>query len=380
MRIPMIAPNPPRLSEQLGALQRIELSGLYSNYGPVNTQFENALISAFFDCGSCVTVCNATIGLMLAIRDVLTQTKNTARPYALMPSFTFAATAQAALWNGLTPLFCDIDPRTWLPCADSEAKLLEKYKDKIAVVIPYATFGNNLDLGHYEEISNIYGVPIVVDAAASLGSLDELGRQFGDQFSWPVVFSMHATKLFATGEGGVVYCNNLERIKRIRSMGSFGFENSRSATLIGLNSKLSEIAALSALLQLERFEAVVSRSQHLSNVYLRELPNWERQELRGTRQARAFESVLLPPGISSNRDRVLTALATKGIGCGSYFSPHLAQQPLFLDGGCRAEIPVTDDIAARIVTLPLFNTMTDYQVKAVSLALMECCADVSLCM
>jgi dTDP-4-amino-4,6-dideoxygalactose transaminase len=373
LAIPMIAPNPPRLSCHMEDIEAIERSGVYSNYGPVNSRFESALLQTIFTRGACVTVCNATIGLMLAIREVLGEPRDPKRRYALMPSFTFAATAHAALWNGLTPLFCDIDAETWLPCADAEEELLDRYRGEIAVVVPYATFGNNLDLGRYEDLAARHDVAVVVDAASSLGSLDDEGRAFGTGCRWPIVFSMHATKLFATGEGGVIYCGDAARIARLRAMGSFGFEVPRSATLLGLNSKLSEISALTALMQLEQFDDVVAKQQCLAMTYHQELSGWTRQSLRGKRQAYAFESVLLPEALRDRRKQVMEGLQARGIGCGSYFSPHLAEQPYFQKYGVSGPLPVTQDLGQRVLTLPMYNTMFDSEVRIVSSALLDCC-------
>ena len=148
-----------------------------------------------------MTVCNATIGLMLAIKDAVGGTAP--GKFALMPGFTFAAAAHAALWCGLTPLLCDIHPATWAADPAAEAELLERYAGKIAIVMPYATFGYPIDLEHYTRLADQLGVPVVVDAAASLGTCDEQGRGFGSGFAGSVVYSMHATKSFAVGEAGL---------------------------------------------------------------------------------------------------------------------------------------------------------------------------------
>src|SRR5437763_2234668 len=114
-KIPFLNPNPPRLSELVEQLAAIEASSIYSNYGPVNTRLEQSLIRDFFGGhGACVSVCNATIGLMLAIRMAIGTARDKTRCYALMPSFTFAASAHAAICVCLTALLCDIDLDTWL--------------------------------------------------------------------------------------------------------------------------------------------------------------------------------------------------------------------------------------------------------------------------
>ena len=103
MKIPLVRPSPPQLSRAVMELQALEQSGIFSNYGPVNTRFEEEMLERFFGGeGACTTVCNATIGLMLAIKEAVGE--QPAGKFALMPCFTFAATAHAALWCGLTPL------------------------------------------------------------------------------------------------------------------------------------------------------------------------------------------------------------------------------------------------------------------------------------
>src|SRR5436309_11262802 len=115
-KIPFLKPNPPRLSELVEQLAAIEASSIYSNYGPVNTRLEQSLIRDFFGGhGACVSVCNATIGLMLAIRMAIGTARDKTRCYALMPSCTFAATAHAGRWAGLTLRRCDIEPEAWPP-------------------------------------------------------------------------------------------------------------------------------------------------------------------------------------------------------------------------------------------------------------------------
>ena len=180
-----------------------------------------------------------TIGLMLAIKDAAGEQPS--GKFALMPGFTFAAAAHAALWCGLTPLLCDIDPATWSADAASESEMLSRYAGKIAVVIPYATFGYPIDLEHYTKLAAQLGVPVVVDGAASLGTFDEHRRGFGSGFSGSVVYSMHATKSFAVGEAGLMYSADLDRVARLRTMSSFGFGEPRTATMAGLNGKLSEV-------------------------------------------------------------------------------------------------------------------------------------------
>ena len=167
MNIPLVRPAPPQLSLAVDELRSLEQSGIFSNYGPVNTRFEEEMLERFFGGeGACVTVCNATIGLMLAIKEAVGDVAP--GQFALMPAFTFAAAAHAALWCGLTPLLCDINSQTWAADPEAESDLLARYAGKVAIAMPYATFGYNIDLERYRRLQqngNSHGVIDVVAVA-----------------------------------------------------------------------------------------------------------------------------------------------------------------------------------------------------------------------
>lgn len=364
--ISFLRPHPPKLSEHLEQLREIEASGLFSNYGPVNTRLEDAMLSKVFGGqGACVTVCNATIGLMLAIL-VVTEGRKPARKYALMPSFTFAATAHAAIWCGLTPYFYDIDPDSWTPSGAAETALVEKLGDEVAVIVPYATFGANLDLAHYERLSQTYGVPVVVDAAASLGSVDDAGLGFGAGFSGPLVYSMHATKTFSTLEGGLIYADDQALVARLRTMGNFGFGEPRIATMPGLNSKLNEVCALVALAKLQELPGLVAWRATLAQAYREQLPDWRFQRATGRVQAHQFMPLMPPEGCDISRQDILRGLTEEKIGAASYFSPHLANHPYFHDRCGRDDLAVSDQLSDRILSLPLADEMTIQEVLHVA--------------
>ncbi len=316
MNIPLVRPAPPQLSLALKELQSLEQSGIFSNFGPVNTLFEQEMLDRFFGGeGACTTVCNATIGLMLAIKDAVGE--QPAGKYALMPGFTFAAAAHAAIWCGLTPLLCDVHPRNWAADPAAEAEMLARYGGEIAVVMPYATFGYPIDLEHYTRLADQLGVPVVVDAAASLGTFDEQGRGFGSGFAGSVVYSMHATKSFAVGEAGVIYSADTDRIARIRTMSSFGFGEPRTATMAGLNGKVSEVTALLGRLRLLDYDSVVEHRAALFNRYRDALPELQFQLKQPGTQAHQFVPALLPSGLGGRRAAIRAAVSRSGDRDGS---------------------------------------------------------------
>lgn len=382
--LPLIAPCPPRLSELTDGLRAIERSGIYSNGGPVVRGFEAATTAQIFGGeGDCLAVGNATVGLMIAIRLAAGprsgNLSSKGGALALVPSFTFAATAQAAEWAGLTPLIIDVDPNDWASCAAAEEAAFAKYGDRIAVVVPYATFGCAIDLARYRGYQDRYGVDVVVDAAASLGSLDAEGRPFGQGAPFAIVYSMHATKTFATAEGGLIHSGDRDLIAVLRRMTNFGFNGGRSAEGPGMNAKLPEVLGLMASAKLGDIERVAAHRAALDSIYRARLGafaaenGFEFQRQHGRRQAVQFQSVLLPRAFAGHRAAITGMLAEQGIGAAQYFSPHLAEQPWFRSSAIVEPTPVSDDIGARILSLPVTDTMTVADVERVCDAVIDAC-------
>ena len=365
MNIPLVRPAPPQLSLAIDELRSLEDSGIFSNFGPVNTLFEEEMLERFFGGeGACMTVNNVTIGLMLAIKEAVGDVAP--GQFALMPSFTFAAAAHAAVWCGLTPLLCDIHPQSWAADPDAESELLARYAGKVAIAMPYATFGYPIDLERYRRITSQLGVPAVVDGAASLGTFDAQGRGFGTGFEGSVVYSMHATKSFAVGEAGLIYSADKNRIARLRTMSSFGFGEPRSATMPGLNAKLSEVTALIGRLRLRDYDSITQYRGGLANLYRAVLSELDFQAQAPGTQAHQFVPALLPGELAHNKAAIREELASRGVATGAYFSPHLMEQPYFQKVSLAGPLPVCDDVSARMISLPLFDSMTYQEVHHVA--------------
>jgi dTDP-4-amino-4,6-dideoxygalactose transaminase len=365
MRYPLIAPNPPRLSAHIDDLRRVEASGVFSNNGPEVRAFEAEITAQMFGGrGASLAVGNATLGLMIAIREAAGE--SVAGRYAVMPALTFAATAQAALWAGLTPLVIDIDPDDWGASAEAEERMLREHGDRIAVLLPYATFGNAIDLDRYAWLQREHGVGVVVDAAASLGTIDDSGEGFGTGAPFAVVYSMHATKTFAVAEGGLVHSGDAALIARLRAMTNFGFEAGRSATLPGINAKLPEVIAVLARAKLAEIDAVCDHRAALEAAYREQLHGVAFQSAQGRRRASQFMPVPLPEPLTSRRDAIAEKLAAEGIGTGRYFSPHLGEQPLFQREGVVLPTPHADSVGARSLSLPVTDAMTVADVAVIA--------------
>lgn len=362
--IPFLKPNLVKAEAYIQYLNQIDNSRWYSNYGPLNSLFEGRVIREYFDSqGAAVTVNNATIGLMVSIMN----SKREKARYAIMPSFTFAATPLAAQWCGLEPYFIDVRPDNW--CMDEALveDVLQKVGDQVAIIVPYATFGTGMSLEYYR---NLYlrGFPVVVDAAASFGAIEER-IHFGQGFPGPIVFSFHATKAFGIGEGGLVYCGDGETIATIRRLGNFGFESNRESTQMGLNSKMAEYTAAIALSTLNVFQEKTQKRQQIFEWYIDEFNNWklfakgwEIQSIRGKVPFQFFSS--LCPSDELNVDYI-QKLQRNRIEARTYFSPACHQQKQFRE--CpRTDLTVTECLSRRVLSLPLWEEMQRDQVEEVA--------------
>lgn len=364
--IPFLRPSVPTVDTYLHRLQAIDASHYYSNYGPLNTEFESRMVAESFSGeGHALTVSNATAGLALALRLL-------GRPgarFVPVPSFTFAATALAIRWAGYEPYFVDVDPTTWVVDADKLVDVVSALGSDCAAVMPYATFGIAMDLAPYEQLQNA-GVPVIVDAAASLGTVVG-GKQFGTGFSGTVVYSMHATKPFSVGEAGLIYSNDAEAIAMLRRGGNFGFNAGRAAELDGFNTKMSEMTAAVALSTLDSFASRMDSRASVHRAYTDAFAangmssEWVTQPLIG-RPAHQFFPVLCPAG--KRGDDVVEALESRSIQARRYFAPACHEQPVFADAR-HGDLSNTTVLSERIVSLPLWDGLTNDQVERIVEAL-----------
>lgn len=369
--IPFLKPDVVHLDTYIHYLKQIDNNHFYSNFGPLNTQFEQRVIKEVFDGeGHCSTVNNCTSGLILAINSV----KRSNARYALMPSFTFAATPLSAIWAGLEPYFIDIDPLSWEMDQEKLSAAIKLLGDDVAVVVPYATFANNTPLEHYRKLVED-GIPVVVDAAPGFGANFE-GKNFGKGFNGCVVYSYHATKAFGIGEGGLVYSNNKNIIKKIIKSSNFGFEQPGISNELGFNAKLPEIIAAIALATLDIYKQKYVNRENLYTQYKNAMNKsgllnngWALQKTRGEIPHQFFP-LLAPKNIDVNK--LLKQLKSMDIGCRSYFSPCCHQQKQFSnykhDG-----LETTDDISKRVISLPLWEGMKAEDINYVIKSIVKAC-------
>jgi len=355
MQIPFLRPCVVPPDSYRAALDRMQATRIYSNFGPLNTEFEQRLLQELLGGeGAVTTVANATLGLMLAIQAC----RRPSGRLAIMPSFTFAATPLAAQWCGLQPYFLDVAPGDWCMAAADIEQAVARLGDQVAVVVGCCTFGADADLSVFQRLLD-RGVPVVIDAAAGLGTTRD-GRPLGAGFPGAIVYSLHATKTFAVGEGGVIYSHSPALIAAIRQAENFGFGEQREATMLGMNAKMCEMLAAVALATLDQLPEKAAYRRGLANGYREEMTRrgWLQQgwswQTVGEGVSPQFFPLLAPEG--AENIALIARAESAGVQIRRYFSPPCHRQAQF--AACpKGDLGFTFQLERRVLSLPLWEEM-----------------------
>jgi len=357
-RIPLLVPKMPNADSLLPYLRQIDANQKYTNFGPLNAEFERRLIddvATGLSTANVTTVSNCTVGLELTLQ------AHGLAPGAnvLIPAITFVATATAAIRIGMVPVISDVDPANWLltPALADVAR-----RDRpIDLVMPVATFGCPHDTAEWDKFTARTGIPVVIDAAGAYGN-QKIGA------TTDVVFSFHATKSFGAAEGGAVLSANAARIASVRKLANFGIDTSISQlTAFGTNGKMSEYHCALGLASFDEWERTKAERRTLSQRYIAML----RQHCPTVQfQAKPNEgiyplmSILLPSGVEAAT--VAAELAMQNIETRRWYCPGLNRHPALSSAVTIGELPVSEDIGERILGLPFFIGMSDKQIVSVA--------------
>jgi len=245
--IPVLRPLLPHADRLLPYLRRIDATRTYSNWGPLVDELERRLETHFgLPMHGVVSAASGTAALVGAVLGIAGRAGRQ-RPLALIPAYTFAATALAVEQCGYRPYLVDVDPRTWQ--LDPARLLNQSGLNRVGLVVPVAPFGRPVPHDHWIGFRHRTGIPVAIDGGASFeGASDESRRFLGEI---PTAFSFHATKSFATGEGGCVTTTDAGTSKRITQALNFGFFEIRDCQSPSTNGKMSEYHAAVGLAELE---------------------------------------------------------------------------------------------------------------------------------
>lgn len=355
-KVPFIRPDFPADEEIASDYAQILASNWFTNFGPFERKFSAAIANYIGPEYVACTFSNATIALIASVLAILGKGDNT--QYVLMPSFTFPAGAEALDWCGYRPLFIDIEDRGLHMDVEAARRTLEDaaFKDDIVGILFCNAFGVGTEnIEDWEALAKQSGLPLIIDSAAGFGSLYSGDRKVGSAGDCEI-FSFHATKPFAIGEGGAVVTRDKKLVETLLAIQNFGFANKRNVTMLGLNGKLQEINAAIGMRQLERFDTVLEGRRGVHARYMAELdPKQFRLQANAEVASLCFTVVIVED--ASARDRHLERLLEAGIEAKTYYSPSLHKQTYFTSVKTQSPLTVTEQVDASVLSLPIHDNM-----------------------
>lgn len=354
--VPFIRPSFPSGEDVAADVNEIVHSNWFTNFGPREREFRHGIAKYVSDSSVAVTFANATLALTVAMSQLVGVRS---RGYVLVPSFTFAAGAHAIRWAGHEPLLVDIDIDTLQPSLESAYEAFDKHGDEIAGILYCNTFGiGGGALTAWEALAQKHGVPLIIDSAAGFGSMYPNGDKVGVRGACEI-FSFHATKPFAIGEGGAAITHDQLLAERLTSASNFGFSGALGAQIIGTNAKLQEMNAAIGIRQLRVFDDVLKvRRRHLQRYHETVSLHVDgRFPANDLQSSVCFASVVLPT--TDLRDEVLKELRSAGIEARVYYSPPLHCQQLFSRSARVGSLEITETVHSRILSLPVFSSLPE---------------------
>lgn len=332
-----------------------------TNDGPYLKEFESRL-AEFIGVKHCVAVCNATVGLEIAIRAAELAGE------VIVPSFTFIATAHALQWQGITPVFCDIDPKTHNL---DPRRVEELITPRTTGIIGVHVWGRACEVDSLSATARRHNLKLLFDAAHALGC-SYRGSMIGN-FGDAEVFSFHATKFFNTFEGGAILTNNDGLAAKMQRMRNFGFAGEDNVVSIGTNGKMSEVSAAMGLTGLESLDQFISINQRNYKQYESEL-----SAVRGIRfvtydesEQSNYQYVVLEIDehiLGVSRDQLVQILRAENVLARRYFHPGCHQlepyRSLYPDVGLR--LPHTERLTKRVMTLPTGTAVSHEEICRIS--------------
>lgn len=341
-------------------LKSVDQTRWYTNWGKLNAELEKGLCLHLGQSeGTCVTASNGTDAITAALIAVAGRA-TIERPYCLMPSYTFVASAAAALNAGYTPYFVDIETDTF---GLSPGRILSHPAlARTGAVLVVSPYGRPANASKWKSVSEHCGVPIVIDAAAGFDAF--ASNEANLVTNIPVVLSFHATKVFGVGEGGAILCADLKLADDCRRALNFGFLGDRVARVTGLNGKMSEYHAAVGLAELESWPSKRAAYLCVADAYQRAATARNLQNRILVERNWASSYALFLANSQEEATRVTRRLSDANIEYRWWYGHGVHRQPAFANFPSDP-LPATEDLAPRIIGLPNSVDLSDHSIEKI---------------
>ncbi|KXU89676.1 aminotransferase [Paraburkholderia monticola] len=353
-------PYMPPLEDFIPYLEKIWDSRRLTNHGPMHEHLEEAL-AEYLGVEHIALFSNGTLALVTALQALRITGEVITTPYS------FIATAHSLRWNGIEPVFVDIDPLT---LNLDPTKIEAAITPKTTAILPVHCYGNPCNVEAVQKIADTYNLKVIYDAAHAFGVRDAGGSilRHGDLS----VLSFHATKVFTTFEGGAIVCPDKKTKARIDNLKNFGIVDETTVVAPGINGKMAEVNAAFGLLQLKHIDKALARRREIGAKYgelLKDVPGIECvQQREGNGTNFSYYPILVGQDYPLSRDALFERLREKGIHGRRYFYPLITEFPMYrgMPGASRSNLPVATKVATDVICLPIYPNLTDDEVENIA--------------
>ena len=352
-------PNLPPMSEFVPYLEKIWANKILTNGGQFHEELETALCE-YLGVKHISLFCNGTIALITAIKAMNLSGDVITTPY------TFVATTHAVLWNGLNPIFADVDPRTFNLSPESIEALITP---ATSAIMPVHCYGYPCDVEKIKSIADKHNLKVLYDASHAFGVRDSnnLSLLLSGDLS---VLSFHATKVFNTFEGGAIVCPDAVTKRYIDKLKNFGYVDEVTVDITGINGKLNEVQAAFGLVNLKHVDADIAARARIDSAYrnaLKDVKGIRIPVFNGGKHNYAYFPILVGEGYPQTRDGLFNSLKKAGINARRYFYPLISDFPMYreMHAKSQSKIPEATRIADEVICLPIYPSLSEVDVHRI---------------
>ena len=352
-------PTLPPLENFIPYLRKIWDSKIITNGGPFHQQLEQALCH-YLGVKHISLFTNGTIALVTALQSLKITGEVITTPYS------FVATSHSLLWNGIKPVFVDIDPHT---LNLDPAKIEAAITPQTTAIMAVHCYGHPCDVEAIQKIASNHELKVIYDAAHAFAVQSHSGSilNYGDLS----VLSFHATKVFNTFEGGAIVCPDAETKRHIDYLKNFGFADEVTVVASGINGKMSEFNAALGLLQLEGIDEALNKRKIIDARYRKGLAGVTGIHClldAGEKVANyAYFPILVRTGYPLSRDALYQKLRDNNIYARRYFYPLISDFAMYKDlpSAVQSNLPMASMAAKEVICLPIYPALSNEQVDYV---------------